>query len=55
MNNEEMHQLTFQALCKAASVLSADELAVLCHHAGIAAKDVLEAMRRIKAARILEA
>jgi len=37
----EMHEMTIQALRKCVPVLSAEELGVLCFHAGIQPKDLL--------------
>ena len=37
----EMHYLTLQALKKCVRVLTAEELSLLCHHAGISPKDFL--------------
>ena len=35
MQNDEMERLTFEVLCKVASYLTDDELALLCWHAGM--------------------
>lgn len=41
--HQELEERTYEALIKAASVLSPEELSVLCFHAGISYKNVLEA------------
>ena len=40
--NDKFQEFTFEALLKAAEVLTPDQLSCLCWHAGIASKDVLD-------------
>ena len=41
--NDELHEIVFWALCKAAEAVSEEQLIALCFACGISYKDVLEA------------
>jgi len=44
--NQELEERTYEALVKAASVLSIAELSILCYNCGIPSRDVVEAVQR---------